>query len=478
MRGAITMSEAVKIYEPTWESLKQHKVPNWFKDSKFGIFIHWGVFSVPAWAPTDCKLDQFSRLYENHPYAEIYMLCMKFKNSPFWEYHKKTYGGDFHYDDFIPMFKAEKWNPDEWVSLFKEAGAKYSVLVSKHSDDFALWPTAYSNRNSVQMGPQKDLVKGFEEAMRRQDMKVGLYYTWVFNTYYSHYPCFPYTDYIHAQAKELIDNYRPDLLWADAEYAVPEQRLPSSAWKSKELIAYYYNHATNPDEVLVNDRWGKEDDERLLGDYMTPEYYSMQGIPEFYWETTRGIGKSFGYNQNETEKDYESVKGLVRILVDNVSKNGNLLLNVGPKADGTIPEIQVQRLKGMGRWLSVNGDAIYGTRNWVISESKTEDGIDVRFTLKDKTLYAILLDKPNKKAVINSLYAKEGTKIRLLGVDGLLKWKQNGTALEIEIPENIPDSEAYSFEISPEPCCLLTKEAAPKILKVTDLQRMDFRAHW
>jgi len=472
------MEKDLKIYEPTWDSLKQHQVPAWFKDSKFGIFIHWGVFSVPAWAPVDCKLDMYSRLYENHPYAEIYMLCMKYKNSPFWEHHKKTYGGDFHYDDFIPMFKAENYNPDAWASLFKEAGAKYSVLVSKHSDDFALWPTAYSDRNSVNMGPQRDLVGDFGEAMRRNNLKMGLYYTWAFNAYYSHYPCFPYTDYLHGQAKELINSYNPDLFWADAEYAVPEQRIPSEAWKSKELISYFYNHAKNPDEVLVNDRWGREGSDRLLGDYMTPEYYSMKGIPEFYWETTRGIGQSFGYNQEETEKHYESVKGLIRLLVDNVSKNGNLLLNVGPKADGTIPEIQAARLKGMGRWLAVNGEAIYGTRHWVAPEAKTVDGIDVRFTLKNNILYAILLDKPAGKVKLNSLYAKENTQIRILGTDGLLQWKQNGSNLEIEFPENLPDSEAYSFEITPEPYCLLNNETMPKKLTVHDLQHMAFRPHW
>jgi alpha-L-fucosidase len=447
-------------------------------DGKFGIFIHWGVFSVPAWAPTDGKLDQFSRLYDKHPYAEIYMLCMRFKNSPVWEHHVKTYGGNFHYDDFIPQFKAEKWNPDEWVSLFKEAGAKYSVFVSKHSDDFALWPTACSDRNSVQQGPHRDLVGDYVRALRRQDMRVGLYYTWVFNTYFSHYPCFPYTDYIHAQARELIEGYSPDLFWADAEYAVPEQRLPASAWKSQELIAYFYNHAQDASEVLVNDRWGRVDDERLLGDYMTPEYSSMEGIPEFYWETTRGIGKSFGYNQMETEADYESVEGLVRLLVDNVSKNGNLLLNVGPKADGTLEPIQVHRLQGMGKWLQVNGEAIYGTRPWIVPQTQTAEGIDVRFTQKGNRLFAILLGRPSKKVTFTMLHAREGTRIGLLGNRQPLAWTQKGTSLEIEMPAALLESEAYSLEIVEEPYCLLRKETQPRRLTIHDLQRMAFKPHW
>lgn len=472
------MSEK-KIYEANWESLQQHETAEWFKDSKFGIFVHWGVYSVPAWAPTKgCKLDQDTKLHGMHPYAEIYLYCMRFRNSPFWKHHVETYGSSFHYDDFIPMFKAEKYNPDEWAELFKAAGAKYSVMVTKHSDDFAMWPTKYSERNAVDMGPYRDLVGDFADAMRRHDLKLGLYFTWCFNVYYSHYPSFPYTDYIHAQAKELIDTYNPDLFWPDAEYAVPRQRVPAEIWRSEEMIAYFYNHASDPSKVLVNDRWGKVDNGRLLGDYMTPEYASMKGIPEFYWETTRGIGRSFGYNQMETEEDYSSVKELVHILVDNVSKNGNLLLNVGPKADGTLPEIQKQRLLGIGNWLNVNGEAIYGTRHWVHFGTDTKDGIPVRYTKKGNTVYAIALESPRNVLRIPDLYAKDNTKVRLLGCDEMLEWKQEGDALEITLPECIPESEAYAFAITPEPYCMINEANKPRILTVNDLQVMGLDKHW
>ena len=472
------MSEK-KIYEANWESLQQHETAEWFKDSKFGIFVHWGVYSVPAWAPTKgCKLDQDTKLHGMHPYAEIYLYCMRFRNSPFWKHHVETYGSSFHYDDFIPMFKAEKYNPDEWAELFKAAGAKYSVMVTKHSDDFAMWPTKYSERNAVDMGPHRDLVGDFADAMRRHDLKLGLYFTWCFNVYYSHYPSFPYTDYIHAQAKELIDTYNPDLFWPDAEYAVPRQRVPAEVWRSEEMIAYFYNHASDPSKVLVNDRWGKVDNGRLLGDYMTPDYASMKGIPDFNWETTRGIGRSFGYNQMETEEDYSSVKELVHILVDNVSKNGNLLLNVGPKADGTIPEIQKQRLLGIGNWLKVNGKAIYGTRHWVHFGTDTKDGIPVRYTRKGNTVYAIALERPGNVLRIPDLYAKDNTTVRLLGCDEMLAWKQEGDALEITLPERIPESEAYAFAITPEPYCMINEANKPRILTVNDLQVMGLDKHW
>lgn len=329
------------------------------------------------------------------------------------------------------------------------------------------------------MGPHKDLVKEFADAMRNNELKLGLYFTWCFNVYYSHYPSYPYTDYIHAQAKELIDTYNPDLFWPDAEYAIPSQRVPASLWRSEEMIAYYYNHAKDPSKVLVNDRWGKVDNERLLGDYMTPEYASMNGIPEFYWETTRGIGRSFGYNQMEDEDDYASVKELVHILVDNVSKNGNLLLNVGPKADGTIPEIQKQRLLGIGRWLDVNGEAIYGTRHWVHFGTTTEAGIPIRYTKKNDTVYAIALERPSgKKLEIPELMVKEGTKIKILGRNEELEWKQNGGILEIEFPENVEESEAYCISITPEPYCLIAEKNKPKILTINDLQVMGLDKHW
>ena len=465
-------------YQPNWQSLSKHQPAKWFMDAKFGIFVHWGVYSVPAWAPTDCELDQYTRLYENHPYAEIYMLCMKFKNSPFWKHHRECYGGDFHYDDFIPMFKAEKFDADEWGRIFRDAGAKYSVMVTKHSDDFAMFPTAYSDRNAMQMGPKRDLVDEFCRGMRKNDLKVGLYYTWAFNTYYSHYPSFPYTDYIHGQGRELIDRYHPDLFWPDAEYAIPEQRVPASVWDSEKMIAYYYNQAENPDEVLVNDRWGRIDSDRLLGDYMTPEYYSMKGIPEFYWETTRGIGRSFGYNQMEGEDDYSSVKELVHLLIDNVSKNGNLLLNVGPKADGTICDIQLNRLRGIGRWLRINGEAIYGTRHWVTFEGQTDSGIDVRYTRKNDAVYAILLERPVGEVRIRSLFAREGSTVRLLDGGVILDWHQDGADLAIRFPESMPDSEAYAVEISTEPLCLLDSASQPRVLKIKDLQRMGFKPHW
>ena len=211
---------------------------------------------------------------------------------------------------------------------------------------------------------------------------------------------------------------------------------------------------------------------------MTPEYASMNGIPEFYWETTRGIGRSFGYNQMEGEDDYSSVKELVHILVDNVSKNGNLLLNVGPKADGTIPEIQKQRLLGIGKWLKVNGDAIYGTRHWVHFGVDTDNGIPVRYTKKGDTVYAIALERPQGSLKIPYIMAKENTRIQLLGIPQDLKWVQNGSELEIKLPDNMEESEAYAFSITPEPYCLIEERNKPKILTVADLQVMGLDKHW
>ena len=445
------------IYQPTWESLNQHKIPKWFMDSKLGIFIHWGVYSVPGWAPLYTnKKDYYNERIGYHPYAELYGYGMLYKKTPVWKYHVEKYGASFQYDDFIPKFKAENWNPGEWAKLFKETGAKYVVLVTKHSDGYCMWPTKQTSRNCFETGPHRDITGDLSREIKAQDLKMGLYYSLTFNWYFENFPHINYRKLSHNQLKELINNYEPDILWSD-DYWKPDEKSYSTTWQSKDMIAYYYNQAKNSDQVLVNDRWGREENGLQIGDFSTPEYKVLPKKTDFYWELTRGIGQSYGYNQNETEKDYLTVSELIKMLVDVVSKNGNMLLNVGPKADGTLCTHQEQRLKGLGEWLGVNGEAIYGTRTWVDAEGDATNGFDVRYTMKDEAVYAILTGGPKSEVTIRDIRVKENTRITLLGSGKSLDWKQKDDGLYIKFPEKLPCSHAYTLKITPQPWKLMTK---------------------
>ncbi|MEU2431711.1 alpha-L-fucosidase [Streptomyces sp. NPDC007861] len=448
-----------KDYEPTVESLNSHPTPRWFEDDKFGIFIHWGAYSVPAWGPRGS-------------YAEWYWNYMNSPGSPTNAHHRDTYGADADYDDFIGQWKAEKYDPDAWVKLFKDAGAKYFVLTSKHHEGVALYDSAVSGRDTVDLGPKRDLAGELFAAARRpgqgEQLKAGFYYSlyeW-FNPSYTGRPVtnpytgetVPYTgapavgdyvgDYMAPQMRELIDRYDPDVLWCDGQW-----EKPASYWKTAPVLADYYNRAKNrprPKEVAVANRCkietGALDSTEL--DFQTPEYTVKPDIDPNKWEASRGIAHSYGYNQNEPEEDHLTSDELVDSLVDIVSKNGNLLLDVGPRADGTIPEIQRQRLLDMGAWLRTNGEAVYGTTYWHHAEEPSGDD-DVRYTVKDGALYATALTWPGAELTLGSdTPVTAGSRITLLGSDaGPLRWHRDAQGrVVVRTPEET-GRHAYVFKV-------------------------------
>jgi len=463
-------------YEPTYESVKQHPLPQWYVDGKLGIFVHWGLFSVPAWAPHGDDIDKqvaekgWDGMFANNPYAEWYLNTYRVGETPTRRFQRETYGADFTYDDFIPMFNqaVEKWNPDEWAALFEQVGASYVVLTTKHHDGFLLWPSALTTPHKPgSYATQRDIVGELTDAVRKHHMRMGLYYSggldWSFNetpvrTYMDVYSTIVQTpefvDYSLAHWRELIDRYAPSIMWNDIGY-------PAAA-NLPELIAYYYNAVP---EGVINDRWSQRLPERIPGpgeminpppaphaDYTTPEYATYKNITEKKWEATRGIGHSFGYNQNEGVADYLSLEELVRSFVDIVSKNGNLLLNVGPMADGTIPDLQRERLLGLGAWLKVNGEAIFGTRPWVTAEGSSSEDIPVRFTQKDGSLYAALLDTPHTAEItLNGLRADDATTVHLLGHAEALAWSQQADNLTVTLPVGMSDAPAHALKITPIP---------------------------
>ncbi len=458
------------IFEANWESIKKnYSDPKWFNEAKFGIFIHWGVYSVPAhgseWYPRGMYMDAASYdpkwvLQENKP-------------NPTYLYHKETWGTleEFGYKDFIPLFKAEAFNAKEWIRLFKEAGARYVIPVADHHDGFAMYRSNTTPFNAVNMGPKRDVLGELFKEGRQQGLIMGASSHYAYNwTFYNKKNDFDTMDPKYRllyspkgkengeavteefkalwwrRTTDLIDNYEPDILWFDFYLDIPD-----FAELRPKIAAYYYNKGLEwGKKVVINDK-NFEHEAFPKGTVIYDlERGKLPGIHELPWQTDTSIGKnSWGYVTNWQSK---TTNELVDDLVDIVSKNGNLLLNVGPKADGTIPDDQKLVLKEMGNWLAINGEAIYKTSPWktygegptAVNKGHHTEGRnsgftskDIRFTKKDGVLYAILLAWPNKGSIeIRSLNQKHLEKrvnsISLLGSDQELSFKQFGDRLLIQ----------------------------------------------
>jgi alpha-L-fucosidase len=424
-------------YEATEESLNRHPLPAWYDDAKLGIFIHWGLYSVPGWAPVSHPEHDFANqdYIRDNPYAEWYYNSMRIEGSPTQKYHAEKYGADYNYYQFATTFNREiqKWDADAWAKLIKDTGARYVVLTTKHHDGFTLWPSSTPNPSlpADRQHASRDLVGDLATAMRKQGLRMGLYYSggydWTFvpgpirvaADYQKVKPqSEAYGKYADAHVRELITRYKPSLLWNDIDYPKSGHAL--------ELMAEYY--AAVPDGV-IDDRFGVDH-----SDFTTPEYQTLGKINRKKWEECRGLGRSFGYNRAEGEAETIPPADLIHLLVDIVSKNGNLLLDIGPEADGTIPAVQLERLSILGKWLAQNGEAIYGTHPWNRAEGETTEGIPVRFTSKGSDVYAILLGSPKSTSLtLKSVHPENNAKIHLLGRTQPLAWKQDGEDIQIDL---------------------------------------------
>ncbi len=459
------VSAQEKKYRANWESIDSRPVPGWFEDAKFGIFIHWGPYSVPAWTPKGT----YSEWYQYWLQNKTLFGNGNFTGKEVVEFHEKTYGKDFTYYDFGPMFKNDLFEPDEWAELFKNAGAKYIVLTTKHHDGYTLWPSKEADDrgfpwNSVEVGAKRDLVGDLTKSVKAAGIKMGFYYSlyeWYHPWWQNDRERFV-NDHFLPQVKDLVESYQPDILWGDGEW-----EMPSKDWKTAELMAWLYNESSVKNTIVINDRWGKEI-RKHHGGYFTTEY--EEGGPDFDrpWEECRGMGFSFGYNQNEDAWDYTSPKVLILTLVNIVSNGGNLLLDIGPDARGNIPPIMQDRLLEMGKWLKINGEAIYGTRRWkhTVQWSEGKQGYkpegqhylgadfilkqtidpdpgwavkEVFFTQNDTHLFAILPAWPKGNLIIKDYNAADNAKIRLLANGQVCSWKNVGNNLEIKIPDYDPD---------------------------------------
>jgi len=474
-------------YGPTWASLRNHATPQWLRDDKFGIYTHWGVYSVPACGPN-------GTWYAHNMYR---------KGNNQYEYHEKTFGpaSEFGYKDFIPMFKAEKFDAREWAEVFKSSGARFAGPVAEHHDGFSMWDSQVNAWNAAKMGPERNVVGELEKAMRAEGMRfmIALHHAeqWWF---YPHWrsdcdvsdpefaglygpmhnlagfdrefkneerwqewgaqdrPPKSFLDFWRAKFDELIEGYKPDLIWFD--FGI---RFVLESYR-KQMLADYYNKG---------EEWGKEvavtykNDDLVAGtaiiDY---ELGRMDKLTYYDWITDTSVDDQGAWSY-VPDAGFKKVSTLVHNLVDNVSKNGYLLLNVGPKADGTIPDEAKKCLAGMGEWLKINGEAVFETMPWLkYGEGPTKmetAGMfseqhevqytpqDIRFTCRDNLLYATCLGWPEKKATVRSmkrLYPGEIESVRLLGIDKELAWSMTDNGLEIDMPEQKPCEYAFVFKIT------------------------------
>lgn len=475
-------------FRADWDSLGLYRVPEWYRDAKFGIFIHWSVFSVPAFA------------------NEWYSRDMYKQGDAAFQHHVATYGpqSKFGYKDFIPMFTATKFDPNVWVELFQRAGAKYIVPVAEHCDGFPMYASDFTEWNASRMGPKRDVVGEIAKATRAHGLHFGLsshraeHWWWYYvgtkfdsdvndPRYSGLYgpaqrmalpsdpledlpnpdhlerwlpPDLPFLDDWLARSTELVDKYQPELIYFDWWIG-----QPAFEPYRKKMAAYYYDRAAEWGKGVVLTAKGFDFPENAA--VLDVERGKLDGLRLLPWQTDTSVSiKSWGYVEHDT---YRTAKSLIAELVDVVSKNGNFLLNVGPKPDGTIPDEAREVLLAMGQWLSVNGEAIYGTRPWLVyGEGPTSDAAshtmgndtasygaqDIRFTMKGDTLYAIALSWPEDgKLTIHTLwegtpYVGAITHIELLGSAEKLSWEQSKNGLTITLPSTRPNEAAYVFRIT------------------------------
>ena len=470
----------MNLFSPTWDSLKKHLTPDWYLDGKFGIFIHWGLYSVPAFV------------------NEWYPRNMYFPGTPEFEHHLRTYGpqNQFGYKDFIPRFRAENYDPSAWADLFRQAGAKFVVPVAEHHDGFAMYDSALTEWSAARMGPKRDLIGELAQAVRAQGLVFGLSSHraehWFFmnggrqinsdvndGRYESFYgPAtvidttswgsrdwqpHPDTQYLEnwlARCEELVDKYQPQLFWFDwwIEQFVFEPYLLRFAadyynregeW-NKGVAINYKNHAFEEGAAVLDIERGQ-----------------VSGIHPSFWQNDTSISKnSWGYVRDQ---NYKTAPDLVSDLVDITSKNGALLLNIGPMPDGTIPDEEQSILRDIGMWLKINGEAIYGTRPWkIFGEGPTEipqgsftdtkrppyNGQDIRYTTRGRVLYATALAWPGNTLHLHALKEPYWTlpkdqilRVSLLGGPDRLTWSQDADGFTVNLPELEPGEYPHVIKI-------------------------------
>ncbi len=449
-----------------------HRVPDWYRNAKFGIIVHWGLPSVPAFAPSECGSmanilanHDWPFYFRNNPCSQWYLNSLRLKETATRAFHNRKFKPAYAYERLTDRFNDDikKWKPSDWAELFAEAGARYVVLVAKHHDGFLLWPSDHKPKPEGYIAG-RDIVGELGEAVRAKNLRYGLYYSGLLDWTVQTEPIADFGDllnvrtdsvyagYVRQHITELITRHRPDILWND---------IGSSAGISRRRLFQFYRETVN--DGLLNDRWmqisplmrsmlARSGFRRNIAEaarraIVADEDAKSSRLQSEPWEVVRSIGNSFGYNKEESPGDCLTGDELARMLADVVSKNGNLLLNIGPKSDGTIPHEQRTPLLDLAAWLRVNGEAIYDTRPWHRAEGETGDGQPVRFTTRPGTLYAILLERPRRLSLeLPNLElkriprpkpapgAEDELTVSLLGYEQPVQWRLSDGSVEIRLP--------------------------------------------
>ncbi|XP_046997574.1 alpha-L-fucosidase [Schistocerca americana] len=425
-------------YEPTWDSLDSRPLPQWYDDAKLGIFIHWGVYAVPSFG------------------SEWFWSNWKGSNNQeYIDFMEKNYKPGFTYQDFASDFTAEFYDPEEWAELFQSSGAKYVVLTSKHHEGYTMWPSKYSfSWNSVDVGPQRDLLGDLAAALREKtDLRFGVYhslYEW-FNPIYISDKANNYTTQEFVNTKtmpelyELVNTYQPEIVWSDGEWEASDEY-----WTSKEFIAWLFNESPVRETVVTNDRWGTGTLCTHGSFYTCTDRYNPGVLQPHKWENCLTIDKvSWGYRRNAKLEDYMTTHELIEQLVSTVSCNGNMLMNVGPTKDGLIMPIYAERLRDMGTWLQINGEAIYASQPWTAQEDPTTTGVWYTKSGNNSSevfVYATLLNWPTDNVItLGAPSLSENSVITMLGVDGTLEWQtlENGIAITLPDKQRVANDWAW-----------------------------------
>lgn len=453
------------------DNLAQHESPEWFDGAKYGIFIHWGVYAVPGWGnstPYESYAEWFWWYSTHHPQAD---------RSDFYDYRLRTFGPDWNYDDSFVNYTAANFDPKEWVDLFADAGAKYFVFTSKHHDGFANFDTGNTtHRNAIHYGPHRDILKELFDASAQYQpsLKRGTYFSlpeW-FNPDFEPYGIYqfatnssttwpgviaknpytgleePYTgrlpindfitDLMVPQMDILAYTYETDIMWCDT----------GGANGTAEFAARWFNSARAQNrQVTINSRCGLAH----VNDFDTPEYATFATPQARKWESNQGMDPySYGYNRATPDEAYMNASTIVSILVDMVSKNGNLLLDIGPRADGSIVQAEIDNLREAGKWIHVNEEAIFNTTYWFVQAEVVSEDTNIRFTQTQDAFYILSLEKPqNGSLVVDApVPILKGDKLTLLGLGANatnLSWTKNGEGIKINVPESAVDAVQYCW---------------------------------
>lgn len=430
-------------YEPNWKSLDSRPLPSWFDEAKVGIFITWGVFSVPSFG------------------SEWFWWTWKTaKNPALVEFMKNNYRPDFTYPDFAPKFTAEFYDANEWANILEASGAKYVVLVSKHCEGFTLWPSNYSwNWNAMDVGPKRDIVGELATAIRsKTDLHFGMYHSLLewFHPLYEQDRAngFKTQDFVRTKTMpelyEMVNRYQPEVIWSDGDWTTTD-----AYWNATEFLAWLYNESPVKDKVCVNDRWGSNIRCKHGGFFNCNDKFNPGTLQKKKWENCMELDRySWGYRRNARLADYFSMHELLSEVAETVSCGGNILINIGPTHDGRIIPIYEERLRQLGQWLKVNGDAIYSSKPWSHQNDTITKNIwyTSQISGDDVTVYAILLFWPDDNTVtLGAPVPSSTTVISMLGYSGNFDWKPYSGGIQVTIPPisiiKLPCNDAWVLKL-------------------------------